>query len=136
MKKWRRHVISLVLLFFVFTIALAQEPAARAVAKTQPAPEPKATSSFDIQLAAYESSEAESSFPMAARETVRISFVYTPADATIEIGLVDEAGLFYYFTASNGMIQKTIQIEESGNYTLAVRNCSGEKVQISGYVEY
>jgi hypothetical protein len=45
-------------------------------------------------------------------------------------------GVFHYFTVSDGSIDETIEIEERGNYTLAIRNNSGKVIRVSGFVKY
>ena len=69
-----------------------------------------------------------------AGEMVRINATYSPASANIYIGLVDESGKFYYVRAMNGQLDITLEIEERGNYRLAVVNNSANAVSSSGYV--
>ena len=71
-----------------------------------------------------------------AGETVRIYATYSPDDASVDIGLIDPDGIFHYFNVTDGTIDKTIEIAESGNYRLAVKNNSSKTVKISGFVKY
>lgn len=73
---------------------------------------------------------------MEAGETVRIYATYSPDNASVDFGLIDPDGIFHYINVTNGTIDKTIVIEERGNYTLAIRNNSGETIQVSGFVKY
>lgn len=75
------------------------------------------------------------SFPLEAGETVRINASYSP-DASVDFGLIDSDGRFHYLNVTNGSIDKTIRIEERGNYTFAARNNSSKTVSVSGYVSY
>lgn len=61
---------------------------------------------------------------------------YSPDDASVDIGLIDPDGIFHYFNVTDGTIDKTIEIAESGNYRLAVKNNSSKTVKISGFVKY
>lgn len=96
----------------------------------------RASGSFSMSVAAYGKSEADKTFPLEAGETVSISAVYSPDDASMDFGLVDPDGVFHYFNVKNGSVDKTIKVEESGNYTFAVRNNSGSTVKVSGFVKY
>lgn len=141
MKQTSRCALTLVLLFACFVSLpfhadAKQSSGTGSASHMQIVLKPRATSSFHIYLTAYGISEAEESFPLEAGETVGISAVYTPSDAIIDIGLVDDSGQFHYFTSEDGKIDSTISIEEIGTYTLAVRNRSEYFVQITGFVTY
>lgn len=79
---------------------------------------------------------ADKSFFMETGETVTINCSYTPASASVDFGLIDSDGSFYYFNITDGSINKTIQVNERGYYTLAVRNNSAYSVSVTGYVNY
>lgn len=96
----------------------------------------KATGSFKIEVSPYGKSEADTTFPLEAGETVTISAVYSPDNASMDFGLVDPDGVFHYFNVTDGSIDKTIRVSESGHYTFAVRNNSGNTVRVSGFVNY
>lgn len=96
----------------------------------------RASGSFNISVAPYGRSEANSSFPLQAGETVSISAVYTPEDASMDFGLIDPNGVFRYFNETDGNVDKTIRVSVAGNYTFAVRNNSGTTVRVSGFVNY
>ena len=96
----------------------------------------RATGSFSMSIAAKTKSLAENSFSLAAGETVTIKASYIPFDASVDFGLVDSDGVFHYFNITDGSIDKTILIEETGKYTLQVRNNSNGEVKVSGFVNY
>lgn len=96
----------------------------------------RASGSFSMSIPAKSKVLADSSFPMEAGETVTINASYSPLDASVDFGLVDSNGVFHYFNTTNGSIDKTIRIKESGNYTLQVRNNSSTEVKVSGFVNY
>lgn len=95
-----------------------------------------ASGSFNMSVSPNGRSQADKTFPLEAGETVRIYATYSPDDASVDFGLIDPDGIFHFFNATNGIIDKTIEIEESGNYRLAVRNNSSKAVKISGFVKY
>ena len=95
-----------------------------------------ASGSFSMSVSPYGKSEASTAFPLEAGETVNISAVYTPESASMDFGLVDPDGVFHYINVTDGNIDKTIRVNENGNYTFAVRNNSGRTVKVSGFVKY
>lgn len=95
-----------------------------------------ASGSFNMSISPYGQSEANKTFPLEAGETVSISAVYSPDDASMDFGLLDPDGVFHYFNVTDGHVDKTIRVSERGNYTLAVRNNSGQTVSVSGFVKY
>ncbi len=97
---------------------------------------PFATRSFNMSIPAKSKVIANSSFPLAAWETVTIKASYSPFSASVDFGLVDSQGTFYYFNVTDGSVDKTIQVEESGDYTLQIRNNSNVEVKVSGFVNY
>lgn len=78
-----------------------------------------ASGSFSMSVSPYGKSEASTAFPLEAGETVSISAVYTPENASMDFGLVDSDGVFHYFNVTNGSVDKTIRVNENGNYTLS-----------------
>lgn len=97
---------------------------------------PMATNSFNMSIPAQTKALANSSFPLAAGETVTIKASYSPFSASVDIGLIAPDGTFYYFNITNGSIDKTIQVDESGSYTLQVRNNANFEIEVSGFVNY
>ena len=97
---------------------------------------PRATVSFNIVIPAKSQSRANSSFPLAAGETVTIKACYAPFSASVDFGLIAPDGTFYYFRATNVSIDKTIQVPESGEYILQIRNNASFQVEVSGFVNY
>ena len=73
---------------------------------------------------------------MEAGETVTIKASYSPFDASVDFGLIDSDGVFHYLNTDEGNFNKTIEIKESGHYTLAVQNNSPNTISVSGYVSY
>ena len=97
---------------------------------------PRATESFSINIPAKTQLSANTSFPMAAGETVTIKASYSPFSASVDFGLVAPNGVYYYFTITDGNIDKTIEVPDSGDYILRIRNNSGVEVKAVGFVNY
>lgn len=96
----------------------------------------RATGSFSMSIPAKTRLLADRSFPLAAGETVTIKASYSPFSASVDFGLIAPNGVYHYFNITNGSIDKTIQVDESGDYTLQVRNNSNYEVAVSGFVNY
>lgn len=95
-----------------------------------------ATGSFRMSIPAKSKTTANSSFPLAAGETVTIKASYSPFSASVDFGLVAPNGKYYFVNVTNGSIDQTIQVNESGDYTLRIRNNSSYEVEVSGFVNY
>lgn len=97
---------------------------------------PRATGSFGMTIPAKTRLTASTSFPLAAGETVTIKASYAPFSASVDFGLIAPNGLYYYFNITNGSIDKTIQVPESGDYILQIRNNANVEVEVAGFVNY
>ena len=97
---------------------------------------PRATNRFNVTISGNSWVQADTSFPLAAKETVNINASYTPASADVDFGLIGSDGVFHYVSATGGSINRTIRVDDRGNYTLAIRNNSSYTVDVSGYVNY
>lgn len=97
---------------------------------------PFATKSFDMSIPAKSKVLANTTFSLAAWETVTIKASYSPFSASVDFGLVDSDGTFHYINVTGGSIDKTIQVNESGDYRLQIRNNSSAEVEVSGFVNY
>lgn len=97
---------------------------------------PIATESFNLSIPANAKARANSSFPLAAGETVTIKASYSPFSASVDFGLIAPDGAYYCFNVTSGSVDKTIQVSTSGNYTFQIWNHSATEVQVSGFVNY
>ena len=75
----------------------------------------RATGNLDWTIKANGTVVADTSFTMSAGETVWIRANYSPENASLD---------------------KTIEIPENGDYTLAIRNNSSKSVKVTGVVRY
>ena len=76
------------------------------------------------------------SFPLEAGEIVTIKASYSPFSASVDFGLIAPDGLFHFINVTNGSIDESIEVDERGTYTLAIRNNSSKTVNVSGYINY
>ena len=96
----------------------------------------RATNSFNMSIGAGKRANARNEFPLSAGETVRIRANYEPASASVDFGLVDDNGTFYYVNTTSGSVDQNIRIPNNGTYRLAVRNNSNRDITVSGIVRY
>lgn len=96
----------------------------------------RATESISWRISAGKTMIATSSFPMEAGETVTINTSYSPSSASVDFGLIAPDGLFHYINVTDGSINKTIEVDARGHYTLAVRNNSSNTISVAGFVNY
>ncbi len=69
-------------------------------------------------------------------ERITYTCVYTPKSASVDFGYVDADGFFHKINSTNGSIDETIEIEELGQYRLAIRNNDSRAVTVTGTVKY
>lgn len=139
MKKVICTVLSCVLVMgsVTFHVNAAEVQNAAALENFSAAPvNPCATESFSITISAKAKSSATSSFPLVAGETITIRAYYAPSDASVDFGVVAPDGKYYYFNTTSGNIDKTITVNQSGDYYLLIRNNSDSAVKVSGFVNY
>lgn len=96
----------------------------------------RATGRFSMEVPGGTLTRAKSSFPLEAGETVTIKASYSPFSASVDFGLIAPDGYFYYINVSDGSFDETIEVDQRGNYTFAVRNNSTSTISVSGYVNY
>lgn len=73
---------------------------------------------------------------MMVGETITIKASYAPFSADVDIGFIAPDGRFYYISVTGGSIDQTIQVSQSGLYTLQIRNNSDAEIEIAGFVNY
>lgn len=96
----------------------------------------RATGKFNLDVPADTILKASTSFPLETGETVTINAVYSPESASMDFGLIDPDGLFHPVRASDGSFHQTMEVDQRGNYTFAIRNNSDYEVSVSGFVTY
>lgn len=98
--------------------------------------EPRATDRFSVVVPAASALQASNAFSLDKGETVTISAEYTPTNASVDIGLLDEGGKYTYVNSTDGSISGKISVSSTGKYVLVVRNNSSKAITISGTVRY
>ena len=96
----------------------------------------RATNRFEVTISGNTLMEADSSFDLSTNESVTINATYLPKTASVDFGLIDSDNVFHYVNITGGSINKSIQVDERGEYTLAIRNNSSRAIDVSGFVKY
>ena len=96
----------------------------------------RATGKVDFTISAKKAAVVGDSFSLSPGETVTINCSYSPSWANLDFGLVTPDGSFFYVNTTTGSINKTIEVEEWGQYTFAVQNNSPVDVSVVGFVNY
>lgn len=96
----------------------------------------RSTRQFNVNIPGDTLLTDEADFSLEIGETITISATYTPRSASVDFGFIAPDGLFYSVSGKNGSVDKTIQVSQRGDYTLAIRNNSSNTVSVSGFVNY
>lgn len=96
----------------------------------------RTTALFDVELPSRQIAAMDLVLTLQASSTVRFECTYSPSSASMDFGLVDATGHFYYLSASDGNINRTIRIKTGGMYTVAIRNNSDGAVTVVGNIYY
>ena len=102
----------------------------------KPTVETRATGTLDFKVSPGGTKSAGTACSLEAGETVTINCSYSPSSASVDFGLIAPDGYFYYERTTSGNINTTIQVDERGSYTLAVRNNSSSTISVVGFVNY
>jgi len=67
-------------------------------------------------------------------EDVTVSISWTPTSSSVDVGLLDSAGNFYYVTCTGGACSHTFHIVQGGNYHVCIRNRGPSTINYTGYI--
>lgn len=73
---------------------------------------------------------------MAAGDTISYNCTYTPKSASVDFGFIAPNGLFYSIKCTSGSVNESIEVNQTGQYTLAIRNNASYTVTVTGTVKY
>lgn len=75
-------------------------------------------------------------FSAAKGDTIKYDCTYTPKSASVDFGFIAPDGLFYSLNSTSGSINKSIEVSQTGQFTLAIRNNESYAVTVTGTVKY
>lgn len=96
---------------------------------------PYSVGRFSLEADAETLVRSNNTFELEKGAEVKISGVFTPTSAELNVGILDSStGTFYSQRATDGKIDVTITVLKRGDYYLAVRNNSDDIVSITGFI--
>ena len=96
----------------------------------------RSTKSISGTVAAYSHSISPEKVFLAERGIVTINCSYTPVAASVDFGVIAPDGYFYFLNVEGGNINRSIRVNQSGNFAVAIRNNSSNSVRVVGFIEY
>ena len=96
----------------------------------------RASGRLDHSFSANSITPLGQQFSLDMDEIVAFNCTYTPKSASVDFGIIDSDGIFYYLTSTSGSINSSIRIESSDQYILAIRNNASYAVTVTGTVRY
>ena len=126
----RKTLASLMICILIFNCAVISAGAAEAAAS------PRASVGLNYHLSANSITPIRDWYQADAGETVRYNCTYTPSTASVDFGFIAPDGLFYSVNCTSGKIDRVLQIEQRGQYLLAIRNNESYDVVVNGTVKY
>lgn len=69
-------------------------------------------------------------------DTIKYDCTYTPKLSSVDFGYIAPDGRFYFLNCTSGSINKTIEVGQTGQFTLAIRNNEDYAVTVTGTVRY
>lgn len=73
-------------------------------------------------------------FSAAKGDTIKYDCTYTPKSASVDFGFIAPDGLFYSLNSTSGSINKSIEVSQTGQFTLAINESYA--VTVTGTVKY
>lgn len=74
--------------------------------------------------------------PYVKGDTIKYDCTYTPKSASVDFGFIAPDGLFYSLNSTSGSINKSIEVGQTGQFILAIRNNESYVVTVTGTVRY
>lgn len=96
----------------------------------------KATKSINTDVPANKTAVSDVKLPLEVGEIVTINCSYSPASANMDFGVIAPDGYFYYLSAKEGSINRSIAVSQRGDYSVAIRNNSSNTVRVVGFVNF
>lgn len=96
----------------------------------------RGSDSLEGTVAAYSVSVDSRALYLTAGSALTFNCSYSPSSASMDFGVIAPNGKFYYVNVKEGSINQPIRVNQTGNYSVAIRNNSSQTVSVFGFVEY
>lgn len=97
---------------------------------------PRVSECISQTVSANTTAIMDEGFSLDVGDTIKYDCTYTPKSASVNFGYIAPDGLFYSLNSTSGSINKSIKINQTGEYTLAIRNNESYAVTVTGTVKY
>lgn len=87
-------------------------------------------------IAAHSVSVDRQALYLSSDSTITFNCSYSPSSANMDFGVIAPDGKFYYIEIKGGSIYQAIRVDQTGSYTVAIRNNSSQTVRVIGFVNY
>lgn len=131
----RKQLIS-ALLACMLLFSCSFIPAAAAETPSSNIVMPRVSGRLDHSLPANLITPITQPFSAAKGDTISYNCTYTPKSASMDFGYIAPNGLFYSIKCTSGSINKSIEVGQTGQFTLAIRNNESYAVTVTGTVKY
>lgn len=96
----------------------------------------RTTNSINATVAGYTHSVSNQKVYLVERGIISINCSYSPSSASVDFGVIAPDGYFYFFNVEGGSINRSIRVNQSGSYAVAIRNNSSNTIYVAGFVNY
>lgn len=118
----------------LFSCALV--PAVAAEAPSVQVIMPRVSGSIDCKISAKSYAYMGDPFNLSAGDVIKYDCTYTPKSASVDFGVIAPDGLFYALKCTSGSIDKSLKVDQLGQYQLVIRNNESYAVTVTGTVKY
>lgn len=97
-------------------------------------PMPMATYSVDATLSAHSFKTIGQAISLTVNDVVAFDCSYSPSSASMDFGVIAPNGKFYFINVEEGSFSQVIRVNQTGSYSVAIRNNSSQAVRVVGFV--
>ena len=96
----------------------------------------RAAGRLDSSIPAKTLAPINVAFSLEKGDMIEYDCTYTPKSASVDFGYIAPDGLFYSINCTSGSFNKSFKVNQTGQYTLAIRNNASYAVTVTGTVRY
>lgn len=96
----------------------------------------RSTNSINATVAGYTHAVSNQKVYLVDRGIISINCSYSPSSASVDFGVIAPDGYFYFLNVEGGSVNRSIRVNQSGSYAVAIRNNSSDTIYVAGFVNY
>lgn len=97
---------------------------------------PRTTYSISDNILTHAIHISNEKIALVPRQIVTINCSYSPAVASVDFGVIAPDGYFYFLNVEGGSINRSIRVNQSGDYAVAIRNNFSNTISVVGFISY